>query len=227
MDLELLINNINDAYRGEEDVPAVGTTEYDYWLRVINRKQREWAKDVKQKWASLFEVRSLTPVVTSGTQSYNLPTDFLKPADQLWVNYNTTQRIYFTLKNPQYRARYGNVFISGRNPKKLTFVDTVDTYANILGKTISMPGYFMPVDLASGTDLVSVDDPDWLVYAAASELAFNDITYEDKYIDLNTKANSLYIQMVQTNRTTSPSNPRTVPTNTGRRIGHTPDVHSD
>jgi len=227
MDLELLINNINDAYRGEEDVPAVGTTEYDYWLRVINRKQREWAKDVKQKWSSLFEIRTLSPVVTSGQQAYNLPTDFIKPSDQVWVNFNTTQRIYFTLKNPQFRERYHNAYISVRNPKTLTFVDIVDTNTNILGKSISMPGYFMPAELVAKTDVVAVDDPDWLVYAAASELAFNDITYEDKYIDLNTKANSLYVQMVQANRTTTPSTPRTVPTNTGRRIGHVPDVHSD
>ncbi len=52
--------------------------------------------------------------------------------------------------------------------------------------------------------------------AVASEIAFNDITYEDKASDLNAKANALYRQMVSDERKGTYNNPIQTPVNVYR-----------
>jgi hypothetical protein len=82
-----------------------------------------------------------------------------------------------------------------------------------------VPGYFLPEDLTADTDTVPVDDPYWLVYTVASELAFNDLTYADKYAELNNKANNLYSMMIKANRNATNKYPRTIRTSVNRIIG--------
>lgn len=77
----------------------------------------------------------------------------------------------------------------------------------------------MPENLINATDVIAVDDPDWAVMATAAELAFNDITYEDKSAEINTKANALYKEMAQNNRANGFDNPRKVQTNVQRITG--------
>ena len=76
----------------------------------------------------------------------------------------------------------------------------IKTGENIVGGTLYLPGYYLPDDLTTGADELLVPNPDWLVMATASEIAFNDIVYEDKSADINAKANALYQAMVANNR---------------------------
>lgn len=117
-------------------------------------------------------------------------------------------------RNPDLRA----VFIASQNPQKLYFSDTIASTEDIVGGTLYYPGYFLPDDVSATTDLLPFIDPNWAVLAVASEIAFNDITYEDKTADLNAKANALYMQMVKKNRGQVFNTPRTVPVNV-KRIG--------
>ena len=269
-----LITDTNAAYRGEETEPAVGTTEYLYWLSVANRLKNQWARDPKQKWTSLFfktidepgtvatsgtttltgtgtnftdyrvgdkinvngeTVRTIdtitsdtvldvtvafTNTVTSETfkrsiiisaavQEYNLNRSLFIPSDKAIVTDTNSQPIDYTLVHPQDRE-YDNkhVYIYGNNPKVLTFQDTISTSDQIVAGELFVPGYYIPADLVNSTDVIPVDDPNWLTMALASELAFNDVTYEDKYVDLNTKANALYMDMIKGNRQGTGQNPR-------------------
>ncbi|MDB5177452.1 MAG: hypothetical protein JWN75_1120 [Candidatus Saccharibacteria bacterium] len=63
--------------------------------------------------------------------------------------------------------------------------------------------------LATDTDVIPISVPDWLTYAVAADIAFNDTTYEDKFSDLTGKANDLYLQMVTNNRRPT-TQPRTI-----------------
>lgn len=202
-----LIQEINDALRGLENEPNSGSDEYAYWLRVANRKTESWARDRKQRWASMWKIET-AGTVSAGTQSYDMDDTFLWPSDQIIVTVSD-QDHEFKVEKPQHRKR-GGVYFSGRDPVTLSFADTIKTNSQIVGGTIYAPGYYMPEPLVNGSDLVTVDDPNWLVKAVAAEVAFNDVTYEDKYFDLNTEANALYLQMIEANKLGTASNPPSV-----------------
>lgn len=219
-----LMTQINGAFRGSDDDAPTSGTDFNLWLAAANRKQAEWAGDGNNQWQSLFAINTLTPVVAAGTQTYNLGATISLPADQVYV-VNGTNTYYYTICKPQERDRFSNaVYISGVNPQKLTFVDTITATSPIVGGTIYVAGYYTPADYTAGTDTVVVDDPYWLVYAVASELAFNDITYADKAADLNAKANNLYSGMITNNRKGTSNNPRTARTNVNRIIGTTSEA---
>lgn len=221
MNVSTLFTQINGAYRGtDDDAPAVGTADYDHWLSTTNRKLSEWARDNKNTWQSLFEVREIG-TIAAGTQTYDLDDEILIPADSVIVTTTDGVAVPYRIVKPQERDRWANgVYISGRNPQTLTFVSTIDAGSAIVGGTISLGGFFIPDELAAANGIIPVDDPYWLVYAVASELAFNDLTYEDKAADLNNKANNLYAMMVTANRKGSSGNPRTIRTKVDRIRGN-------
>lgn len=162
-------------------------------------------------------------IIISGVRSYSMHRSLLDPSDQAVV-VTTTGDLYFVIGKPQERKRYYNeVYLSSRNPEKLIFPDGISSTinANLIGGTLKVPGYYAPADMAAAADIVSVDDPYWLVYAVASELAFNDITYSDKTPDLNAKANNLWSGMVAANRRGTNNNPRVAQTNVQRILGPT------
>lgn len=220
MEVSTLFTQINTAYRGsDDDAPAAGTTDFSLWMSTINRKINEWATDGKNTWQSLFEIRSIG-IISVGTQTYDLDIDISVPADSVIVTTTTGKDIEFTICKPQERKRYLHaVYVSGRNPQTLTFQDTIVAADQIVGGTIKVAGYYITADLTSLTDTVPVDNPYWLVYAVASELSFNDLTYESKSADLNAKANNLFSGMVSDNRRGTNNNPRIARTNVNRIPG--------
>lgn len=158
-------------------------------------------------------------IIQSGIQSYSLPRTFSHPSDRAIVSTLNSGILYYKIGKPQERERYENeVYISSALPQEATFYSTIDTTHNdnLLGGTLKVPGYYIPADFTTATDTVTIDDPYWLVYAVASELAFNDITYSDKAPDLNNKANSLYSKMITNNRRGTNNNPRQARTNVNR-----------
>ena len=220
MILSTFFSHVNNAFRGSDDDAPTSGNDYDLWLNTTNRKIAEWAGDSKNTWQSLFEIRSIG-TVSSGTQTYSLDDDFVSPADKLYVTVNS-QDIDFMIVKPEERDRFSSaVYISGRDPQNITFVDTIDSNSQIVGGTIYLAARFVPGELTAAGDTIPVDDPYWLVMAVASELAFNDLTYSDKAPDLNAKANDLYAGMVSTNRRGSNNNPRIAQTNVSRIKGPT------
>lgn len=219
MILSELFTQINGTYRGtDDDAPTTGP-DFNLWLATANRKQAEWGRDTKQTWRSLFSIYSLPTVIATAVQTYDLSATILLPADKITITTLTNTVVDYKVAEPQERDRYEHsVYISGNNPQKITFNDTIKATDVIVGGTINVAGYFLPADLTEAGNTIQVDDPYWLVYAVASELAFNDLTYESKYVDLNAKANNLYSQMAQNNRRGSNNSPRQARVNINRII---------
>lgn len=215
MDVNTLFGQINSAYRGsDDDVPVSGTPDYDLWIYTTNRKIAEWARDRKNKWRSLWENREVGTIAT-GTQDYELDDEILWPSDKVVITTTEGYKRYRTLIKPEERIHtYDTAYIWGRDPQTLTFETDIVSTDDIVGGTITLGGYWVPDDITSLNDTVPVDDPYWLVYAVASDLAFNDLTYESKSVDLQTKANTLYSQMAHANRAGTYDNPRTAAYNT-------------
>jgi hypothetical protein len=204
--VSVLFERINYALRGQDDeAPQEGSEEAIYWLNVINRKKDEWATDPFENWSSLFGVRDLTDPIEAGTQTYALDSDFVRPADTVYVTVGT-QKTYFNLVEPQLRDSVpSSVYITG---KVLNFTDEIEADSSLITGDITVPAFFQPADLTAFTDTVPVDDPNWLALAVASELAFSDVTYEDKAPDLLGMANDLYLKMKAGNRKGTITSPR-------------------
>lgn len=219
MILSSFFAQVNTAYRGADDDAPTSGTDFNLWLNTTNRKISEWATDGKNVWQSLFDIREIG-TISNTSQTYDLDSNIIVPADSVIVTTLLNKDIEYVICKPQERKRFLNsVYISGNNPQVLTFQDTITSTSQIIGGTIKVAGYYLPDDLAIATDTIPVDNPYWLVYAVASELAFNDLTYESKAPDLNAKANNLYGIMSSNNRRGTNNNPRTARTNVNRIPG--------
>lgn len=140
-------------------------------------------------------------IIATGVETYNLHRDFIAPANRVKVTKTDGDSVYYNFVKP--RKDFSDsrqAYLSGVNPQVLTFTSDIASTEDIVGGTLFVPGYFMPADVSAETDLLPLPDAYWGVMAVASEVAFGDITYEDKQEGLQTKANALYLQMVRTNR---------------------------
>ena len=150
-------------------------------------------------------------ILKTGVTIYNLNRQFITPSTEAVTVDSAGDLTELNIIKPQ-EATIGSsdVFIYGNNPQSVAFVSDLPTA--LVGSELLVPGYFMPFELTSATDVVPVDDPFWLVYAVAKDLAANDLTSSAKAPDLNAQANNLYTAMVSANRRGVGLNPRIVPT---------------
>lgn len=159
-------------------------------------------------------------IIATGVQEYNLNRNMYVPSDKTIVTDTNGVEVEYTLVHPQDREYVNQqTYIYGSNPKTLVFVDEILSTDQIVGGVLTVPGYFLQDDYTAETDVVDIDDPNWLTMALASELAFNDVTYEEKYVDLNAKANALYMEMIRANRQGTGNNPRSAKVNIKRIKG--------
>ena len=195
-----LLQEVYTAFRGKiaSKTPTWGSDKANIVLEIANRKTREWARDPYHRWDSLFSVENVGTINTS-TFAYNLDADFLAPSDYFLVQKTNGDLVEVSVTKPNQRLTNDtSVYISGRNPKKVTFAGT-SIESSFSGGTLKAPGYYMPASLVEDTDVVAVDDPTWLVYAVAAELARNDPAKEDQFGNLMGMANDLYTKMITAN----------------------------
>lgn len=161
-------------------------------------------------------------IVAVGVQSYYLHRSFTEPSDHVSVLDTNGQYHYFDIIKPQERVHTTqNCWISGRNPKKVTFEADLSASDSIVGGTLHVPGYYRPDDVldTDANAVIPMDDPNYGVMAVAAQVAFNDIEYDDKFADLNGQANELLKQMNRRNRRGTYGNPRQSPTRVTRIPG--------
>jgi hypothetical protein len=283
---------VNDALRGtDEDTPLIGSTDWLYWGRVLNRKKNELYQDTSKQWNETYRetpptepgtvattgtttltgtstkfndyragdkitvsgetVRTIDAIasdtsltvtvafsntdsalpftrqtlIASGIEAYSLHRSFLAPSETCYVLDTDSQRHYFDIIKPEERDDVNQeVFVSDENPKVLNFTQEVESTFQYVGGTLYLPGLYMPDDvvLTLASSIIPLPDPYWGVMSVASEIAGNDLSYEDKEANLVAKANNLYSQMTRNNRRGSFGNPRQVPT----RVTRIPDTRN-
>jgi hypothetical protein len=156
-------------------------------------------------------------IIAAGIQSYNLHRSFIIPSDATYITKTDGVSRYYEFEHPQERSyNMQSAYITGDRPKVITFTKDILSTDDIVGGSLFIPGYFLPADMSLATDELPFPDPNWGIMSAAAEIAFNDIIYEDKASDINTKANALFAAMTQANRTGTYRNPRTIPTRVNR-----------
>ena len=201
---------VNYAAKGNSRYPAQGTDKYNRTMSIANRKIREWATDSTTKWASLFEERTYGQYSTSRT--YELDDDISDLSDFVYLVKANGDRVEYNVIKPQQRSLHQKgVYISSNNPKAITFIDTVETTDELIGSIVTVPLFFIPEAITSGSDTIVVDSPEWLIYETAAELVRNDPAKDDQYGNLAGKANDMYQKMIYQNATNPYLQPNGVP----------------
>lgn len=208
-----LLTQIYYAYRGKgaSRVPAWGSEKANTAIAIANRKKDEWARDPNNRWQSLFAIRNDGTVDVNDT-TYPLDADFIYPSDEALVTKTDGSEVYYPIVPPQRRNDFSQaIYITGNAAKVANFAHEIDS--GLDGGTLSIPGYYLPADLANDDDVVSVDDPIWLALATAAELARNDASKEDQFNNLMGMANDRYEKMVLANNGGAYNQPMNVPNN--------------
>lgn len=195
MKLSQLVSDSYLTYRGKlSSVPAAGTEKYNRIVNIANRKQREWAQDSNIDWPSRYERRDAGSLSVN-QQVYDIDDDILRLSDFVRLTAPNGNKINVAVIKPQtFSTVYSGVYMFGANPRQLKFIQTIDS--SYTGYTMTLPCYTMPPDMTTSTSFVYVDDPQWLVYAVAAELARNDYSKEEQYSNLRGDANDLYTKML-------------------------------
>lgn len=185
--------------KGSDKAPAAGTQK---WLNIVahanNKIQHKWAKDPDQQWQSLFRIDTFT---ASTALTYDLDDDVEKLSDEVVITTSEDAEKKYTTVPPALRHKYPNTcYVSGSGPKALTF--TEDIPEDYVGGTISVPLYFIPPKLTSASDVIPVDNQNWLVCEVAGELANADVAQRRKYPDLVKESDTEYAKMVRANQNT-------------------------
>lgn len=204
-------------YRVGDKITVEGETE-----RTIATITSDTSLTVTSAFSTTASDLSFThkSIIASGVQSYNLHRSLNNPSDQVVILKSDGTYTYIDYIQPGGRTMHSRgAYISGENPKILTINTTIQSTEDIIGGELQVPGFYVPDDMTATTDLLPFPDPNWGVMATASEIAFNDVVYEDKAADINRKANALYQAMAASNRKGQYARPRTIPyNNTKSRI---------
>lgn len=268
----------------DDDPPAANSSDWNYWVNILNRKKDEMYTDLNQSWASAFKpkapnqpgtvqtagttalvgtntnftdclpgdqitvsgetVRTIqsitddthltvtaafsttgtgktftrTMIIQVGSQDFYLHRSLVSLAKKILVVDTSGQNHYIDVVKPQEgRTRLLEVYLYGDRPKTLEFSSAFLTGDPLIGGQMYAPGYYIPddVDPTNANAIIPIDDPHWASMAVAAQVAFNDITYQDKFGDLNGQANVLYKNMAHKNRRGVYGNPRISKTNIG------------
>lgn len=201
------------ALRGtDDDAPAFGSDEANYWIATLNRKKNELYEDVTKQWRNTHGILSLGTISASTAPEYDTDDTYLSASDTVYVVTTAGQTIYYDVIQPQARnPQKRQVYVGGMDPQVLHFTNEIISTEDIIGGTLYLPGFYMPDDVSRANDTLPFLDPFWGVMAAAAEIAGNDIVYEDKEANLTAKANNLHRLMVKKNRGGTYGNPRTTP----------------
>jgi hypothetical protein len=179
--------------------PASGTPKYNALLGIADSMTRQWASEPGVEWDSLYSLETLAALVTAtDTFALNSTIDNIskRPGDYILVtNGVTTCRYTLVPPNQLYLDRYKNsVARIGSNLKfSKAFVSTDTT----IGYSIKVPSILYPTEITSGSQLVQVDDPMYLVYMMAAEFVRNDAVRVGQYSNLLALADEIMQKMKQ------------------------------
>lgn len=191
---------------GKTTALDAGSPKYQRVLALLNVFTNRWAKWPSVQWRSLRTLSTL-PSVISTSATYTLPANINRVSqdglDYVTITSLTGQEYRYEIV-PVERARgmydYRNDVstIAGQN---LLFHGGFSATDPRIGGTIKVPAYLVPTTLVNATDVIQVDDPNWLCYAAAAEYCRNDITRVQLYPSLRDESLQMMAAMIQNNDT--------------------------
>lgn len=220
------IQQVQLAYKKNNRWPASGSADFINYVSIANRLKDEWAMDADHFWNSLFRFDTIATIPTSNPgQAYPLATDVFSLSDWVQILRTDGNTDIFIVVHPNARNQYNpqvsspeygftskqmqaGCFLTGNAGNlQVNFVTPLSQMTGDLGGQIQAGVYYIPPDMVLDTDIVTVDDPTWLVYATAEELARNDPAKQDQAPTLAAKKDVRWKKMVAYNQGNSYQQP--------------------
>lgn len=195
----------------------IASTKGAQVLGLLNFFSQDWAQDSNTDWHSLRQTFTLASVV-SATDTYSFSslttlnhisrqegdfvriyhTDGVTESDYTIVDISMLYNDGPTLNSTGMAVAnaIGTCAISGTNIIfERAFLSTDPQF----GGTIKLPGYKNVPILTANTDIIQVDDPQWLIVRCAAEYVLNDVTRVAHYAPLKDEADQKYDDMRMAN----------------------------
>ena len=188
MHLDKIIQKAYKMATGDDESISRSEPSYGKYVSILNDLQRDWYEESlilpNERWASLE--REETIVISSDTQ-YDLdgelaihplnysPLSITLPSGGIIIPklVSTTEFIRSNDKNVYTASSFGKTI----NFKKY-FVKSA------IGGRITYPYYVKLEEISNDDDNIIVDNPNWLVYMLAAEIARSDIVQAGQYGNL-------------------------------------------
>lgn len=158
------LQTIQDYIASEVDqsssAPTAGGEDWDVRLNIINRSLRDWAETYD--WKTLLKIHNGL-VTAAGFATYSLPSDFKKIDGYPQITWDGRTTDNFPLIDPSTTTLYNDsdkyAYVTGAGQKALYI------HANTLssGASVAFTYFSVPSSLASPTDVVVCDDPNYIV----------------------------------------------------------------
>lgn len=188
MQIDKIIQKAYKMATGDDESISRSEPSYSKYVSILNDLQRDWYEEPlilpNERWASLE--REETIVISSDTQ-YDLdgglaihplnysPLSITLPSGGIIIPklVSTTEFIRSNDKNVYTASSFGKTI----NLKK-EFIDSA------IGGRITYPYYVNLEEISNDDDNIIVDNPNWLVYMLAAEIARSDIVQAGQYGNL-------------------------------------------
>lgn len=173
---------------GKPTPPTIGSKRYNQILGIANIFQESWQTEPNIQWDSQW-LESSAGTVTA-TATFTLPATVRevseREGDYVYITALSGGVYYYPIISPNQLQAYRlsgdlSVAINGRSIRFPVEFRTTDP---MFGGTITVPGFKDVTPLVLGTDIISVDDPNWLVYMCAGEYVRNDRNRVGQYGNL-------------------------------------------
>ena len=173
---------------GDDESISRSEPSYGKYLSIFNDLQRDWYEESlvlpNERWASLE--REETIIISSDTQ-YDLDGDLVlhplsySPLSVTLPSSNTVMpKLVSTAEF--IRSNDKNIFTASSDGKIINFKREFVNSA--IGGIITYPYYVNLEEISNDDDNIIVDNPNWLVYMLAAEIARSDIVQAGQYGNL-------------------------------------------
>jgi hypothetical protein len=182
---------IQKAYKmatGDDESISRSEPSYAKYVSILNDLQRDWYEEPlilpSERWASLE--REETIIVSSDTQ-YDLDGELaIHPLNYspLSITLTSGEMIIPKLVSTTefIRSNDRNIYTASSDGKIINFKK--DFIKSAIGGRITYPYYINLEEVSNNDDDIVVDNPNWLVYMLAAEIARSDIVQAGQYGNL-------------------------------------------
>lgn len=188
MHLDKIIQKAYKMATGDDESISRSEPSYGKYVSILNDLQRDWYEESlilpNERWASLE--REETIIISSDTQ-YDLDGELVlhplsySPLSITLPSGNTVMpKLVSTAEF--IRGNDKNIYTASSDGKIINFKKEFTN--SVIGGKITYPYYVNLEEISNDDDNIIVDNPNWLVYMLAAEIARSDIVQAGQYGNL-------------------------------------------
>lgn len=198
-----LVNNAILQATGELYTGSVGDDDWKKMLMFANFFITNWANEPSVDWISLYEPKINCGII-SATDTFSLDPSISKISNQgddyVQITQLDGQVVNYQTIPPNELKRRTNGNFCSQIGSDLVFNKAFVASDPQIGGTLTVPSYAAPSLLVAPTDMVVVDDPNWLVLMCAAKWVQTDVTLAQNYPQFIAEANEVMQHMQLANR---------------------------